>query len=130
MAYTNVKEMLKDARNFASGANDTRTVSLLKDIQLEVYDLFEENRELRLENEQLKNNLIKKSQLVWKNNAYVNEDNENEIYCPKCLDDEEKFIRMQFIVELYSTHYTAKCPKCGVGGGTEIKHNQDTSIKF
>lgn len=82
MDYSNIKEMLKDARNFASGANDQKTVSLLKDIQLEIYDLLEENRELKLENKELKNKKIKKDRLEFIDNAYYI-DNEGP-YCTKC----------------------------------------------
>lgn len=66
MAYPDLKNMLKDARNFAKGANDIQTVNILKDIHLGVYDLLDENRELRLELEELKRTR-KKTEGIKKN---------------------------------------------------------------
>ncbi|EHU4981309.1 hypothetical protein C6809_RS12320, partial [Enterococcus faecalis] len=47
MGYSDIKEMFIDAKNLASGANDLQLKSILLDIQGKVYELQEENRELR-----------------------------------------------------------------------------------
>lgn len=92
MAYSDIKEMLKDARNFAGGANDQQTVSLLKDIQLEVYDLIEENRELRNQIQELKNEKDISSKLEFANDAYYY--NNKGPYCTKCWDVDSILVRM------------------------------------
>ncbi len=53
MGYSDIKEMLKDARNLATGANDLQLLSKLLEIQAVVFDLYDENRELRLQLEEV-----------------------------------------------------------------------------
>lgn len=121
MGYSDVKEMLKDARNLASGANDIQTVSILKDIQLEVYDLLEDNRVLRDELHDLRNQKIQMENFEYsgENNVYFKKGNNAEIYCPSCLDGSGKVIHMT-LIEGYS-NYRANCPLC--------KHKVSTKIK-
>lgn len=125
MSYTDVKEMLRDARSFASGANDHRTVSLLKDIQLEVYDLLDENRELRLENDYLKNKEIDKSKVEWKGHAYYPKDGSENIYCPRCFDKDGLLLNMIKIIPAYSKVYSAKCPECNTAVKTKETHGRN-----
>lgn len=126
MAYSDVKEMLKDARNFAGGANDHQTVSLLKDIQLEVYDLLDENRELRLENEVLKNKEIDASLIEWKEGAYYPKDRKKDnIYCPRCFDKDGLLLNMIKTIPAYSKVYSVRCPECNTTVKTKETHGRN-----
>lgn len=104
MGYQDVKEMLKDARNLATGANDYQTVQLLKDIQLEVYDLIDENRDLRLEIEELKNKKKYENELEYKGSYYLRK-SDNRKLCLRCFDENGKSISLLD----GSPHY---CPVC------------------
>lgn len=130
MGYSDIKEMLKDARNFASGANDIQTVNLLKDIQIQVYDLLEENRELREENHALKNEKILEGDLIYKNSAYYKVDNDEIPYCSKCFDVDKTLVTMNMTVPAMSTYYKFSCPNCKNKFDSKIPHNQDTTIRF
>lgn len=123
LGYSDVKEMLKDARNFATGANDIQTVNLLKDIQIEVYDLLEENRELRDKIRELENNDITESEMKYIGNVYFFK--KDGPFCTKCFDDEKKKIRMSVENTWGSSFITAKCPKCANEVITSIKKNTE-----
>lgn len=111
MAYSDIKEMLHDARNFASGAHDQQTVNLLKDIQLEVYDLMDENRELRLENEQLKNVKAIDSELKRSGNFLKKKNDVENFYCMFCWDNENKLLRTvkEFLLGDITTYRCINC---------------------
>lgn len=121
MGYSDIKEMLKDARNIATGANDIQTVNLLKDIQLEVYDLLDENRLLRDEIQEMKNIESSKKSMIWKGNVYFQKN--DGPFCTKCFDGEYKVIRMKVLPGWHSNFIEAKCPKCHNKVVTDIPQN-------
>lgn len=92
MGYADIKEMLKDARNLASGANDYQTVNLLKDIQIEVFDLLEENRKLRDELHELKNVKLTDEELEYHNGVYTKG---KDVYCGVCWDRDKRLARVR-----------------------------------
>ena len=106
MGYQDVKEMLKDARNLATGANDYQTVQLLKDIQLEVYDLIDENRDLRLEIEELKNKKNYEKDLEFKG-SYYSRKTDNRKICLRCFDERGNSISL-----LDNDQFYYYCPVC------------------
>lgn len=94
MAYIDIKEMLKDARNLASGSNDYQTVNLLKDIQIEVFDLLDENRKLRDELHEFRNIKLTDQDLEYHNGVYTKG---NDVYCGVCWDRDKKLCRVRFV---------------------------------
>ncbi|MCA9765422.1 MAG: hypothetical protein KC455_03275 [Carnobacterium sp.] len=130
MEYSDIKDMLKDARNLATGANDIQTVNILKDIQLEVYDLLEDNRVLRDELHDLRNQKIQMENFEYsgENNVYFKKGNNAEIYCPSCLDGSGKIIHMM-LMEGYM-NYIASCPVCKHKVSTKINNPNYQSRKF
>lgn len=123
--YTDGKELVKDLVSLAKAIDNIDLKNKILEMQNLFYELTDENRELRLENEQIKNVEISKSNLEWENNNYRKAGTENEYYCPRCLDDEGKLIRMQLISESFSTTYSTKCTKCETKGYTDIEHGMD-----
>lgn len=91
MGYTDIKELLKDARDIASGANDLQLKGLLLDIQGMVYDLQDENRELREENHMLKNNVINEDELIKTGSFWMKAD-KPYFYCPSCWGSSNKLV--------------------------------------
>lgn len=91
MGYTDIKELLKDARDIASGANDLQLKGLLLDIQGMVYDLQDENRELREENHTLKNNIINEDELI-KVGSFWKKVDKPYYYCPSCWGSNNKLV--------------------------------------
>lgn len=55
MSYNDIRKLLLDARELATGAKDIRLTSKLIDIQGILYDLLEENKELKDQIKQLEN---------------------------------------------------------------------------
>lgn len=110
MNYTDIKELLKDARDFAEGANDLQLKGKLLDIQGALYDLIDENRDLRIENERLKNVKITESQMKQVGSFWKIEDKEY-YYCPKCWGKDKRLV-----VCVFNKTYpvsTFLCPVCG-----------------
>lgn len=105
MGYSDIKELLIDAKNLATGANDLQLKSVLLDIQGKVYDLQEENRNLRLENEELKNAKILDSDLKFQNGYYTRK-SDGRNFCAKCWDLNNKLISTN------ETDMGQYCPVC------------------
>lgn len=91
MGYSDIKELLKDAKNLATGANDLQLKSLLLDIQDKVFELQAENKNLREELHELKNDKIMDSQLEFHEGYYIRTTDKRKI-CSKCWDSERKMI--------------------------------------
>lgn len=53
--YAEGREILKDIIKLANGINDMDLKNKIMELQSNFYDLNDENRDLRLENEKLKN---------------------------------------------------------------------------
>lgn len=110
MSYGDLKELLKDAKNFATGANDLQLKGVLLDIQDAVYDLQDENRELRLKIEELENNQILESEIDYRGGAYYR--GENGPYCSRCWDAENKLVRLSVLPTNFRRMGTHKCANC------------------
>lgn len=111
MGYTDLKEMLKDARELASGANDLQLKGMLLDIQGAVYDLQEENRNLREEIHELKNTQISSERLIFKDHAYY--DGKDGPFCSACWDSNNKLIRMNTAAGGgWQEYFSLECPQC------------------
>lgn len=70
MGYSDIKELLRDAKNFATGANDLQLKSVVLDIQDKVFELQEENRNLRDRINELKKEKLIESEMEYCNGVY------------------------------------------------------------
>lgn len=116
VGYTDIKELLKDARDIATGANDLQLKGLLLDIQGMVYDLQDENRELREENHELKNSKITEDELIKVGDFWKRPDKEY-LYCPKCWGSEGKLIVCNQYEAGQYIYSTCRCPVCQYNSG-------------
>ena len=96
--------ILKDVTAIASRVKDIDLNTKIMLLQGEMYSLLDENRNLRLELEEMKRVEQLSNSLIYKDNMYYKPGDENP-YCSRCWDDEHKLIRMQ-----NSGYYV--CPKC------------------
>lgn len=109
MGYSDLKELLIDARNLATGANDLQLKSLLLDIQGAVYDLQEENRNLRDEIHELKNSSITDSELVFRDGVYKKD---SDVYCSVCWDKDKRLSRVRKVKKDSSGNVAFSCDVC------------------
>ncbi len=130
MGYSDIKELLKDAKDIATGANDLQLKSLLLDIQDKVFELQEENKNLRDQINEMENDRITEASLVYKNNAYYKLNDDEKAHCLRCFDADKKLITLTKQIPALSTTYQFKCPNCNNKFDSGINHNQDTSITF
>ena len=83
ISYSDIRKMLLDARELATGSKDIRLTGKLIDIQGVLYDLLEENKELKDKIKQLENNKALEKRLIkigrfWKDPERI------YLYCPRC----------------------------------------------
>lgn len=130
MGYSDIKELLKDAKDIATGANDLQLKSKLLDIQDFVFELQEQNKELRDELNDLKNMDILTSELEYKNNAYYRNEDYEKPYCTKCFDVDKHLVIMKKWVSIHSRNYKFNCPNCKNDVDSTIEHHKDISIRF
>lgn len=109
MGYSDLKELLTDAKNIATGANDLQLKSLLLDIQDAVYDLQEENRDLRLKIHELENNNILEGELEYRNGVYTKG---SDVFCAVCWDSSKKLVRVRKVREGNSKKTDFICDVC------------------
>lgn len=95
MGYSDLKELLIDSKNLATGANDLQLKSNLLDIQGLVFDLQEENRELRNNLNDLKNENLLGLDLEYMNGVYRSLSNSKDIYCSVCWDRDKNLSRVR-----------------------------------
>jgi len=111
MGYSDIKEMLKDARNIATGANDLQLLSKLLEIQAAVYDLYDENRELRIQLEEAERNDQIGSELEYKEESYFRKG--EGPYCTRCWDVDNKLVRKKVTtIGMETRQGKYKCLNC------------------
>lgn len=109
MGYQDIKELIKDAKGFAEGANDLKLKSKLLDIQEYLYDLLDENRKLRLENEKMKNDKSTEDELI-KCGWFWKLPGKDYYYCSRCWGKDHKLVVCNKF--MYSDVQCYKCPVC------------------
>lgn len=108
--YTDGKEILKDLVFIAKSIDNMDLKDKILEMQNLFFDLTDENRELRLENESLKNSQVLSSQLDFKNNGYFL--NDEGPYCTRCWDAEHKLIRLSTLGPAHRRLGNYKCANC------------------
>lgn len=90
--YTDGKEILKDIIALSKGLSDMELKNKILELQTMFYELNDENRELRLENHDIKNKEQMSNELVFRNGVYTKG---NDVYCSVCWDNNKKLIRVR-----------------------------------
>jgi hypothetical protein len=96
VGYSDLKELFNDAKNLATGANDLQLKSVLLDIQDAVYNLQEENKDLRNKIHELENNNNLEAELEYRNGVYTKG---NDVFCAVCWDSSKKLVRARKVKE-------------------------------
>ncbi len=109
MGYVDLKELLKDAKNIAAGANDLQLKSLLLDIQEKVFELQEQNKELRDQINDLENISLIESELEYCNGVYRKGDG---VFCSVCWDQYRRLSRVRKVQENDAGNIDFSCDVC------------------
>ncbi|CZQ84653.1 Hypothetical protein Tpal_518 [Trichococcus palustris] len=88
MGYSDWKELIKDAKNFATGANDLQLRSVLLDLQDAMFNLSSENFDLRNRINELENQQILESELEYKGSVYYRK-KDNRYFCGMCWETDK-----------------------------------------
>lgn len=128
MSYSDIKQLLTDAKNIATGANDLQLKGKLLDIQNFIYELQEENRNLRDRVVELENDKIVRNNLEYKNNAYY-KIGEDIPYCTRCFDVDSKLVTMFLEIDGIHDNYFFACPNCEKRFYSDMPHGVDLGWK-
>ncbi len=109
-----VKDILNKLEFLSKGITDTETLRHVNELQRAVFSLSQENRDLREELHDLKNDRDKISLLEYspENKAFYYPGKENELYCSKCYHADKKAVRMDIITNVLNSKASAVCPVC------------------
>jgi hypothetical protein len=107
-----VIDHIKDIANVVRKAGDIDLYRQIIDLQAEMFEVYDQNRVLQTEIDNLKEKLKLKGSLVYEYNAYwiSNCDGTKDgPYCSNCWDTEQKTVRMLVDWESAKRH---TCPNC------------------
>lgn len=114
MGYSDVLKLYKDAKDLATGAHNIQLHDKLLQLQVAMYEMLDENRELRTENHELKNEKIISSEIERKDNAYYH--NGKGPYCTTCYDSRKKLVyytTSDVQDNMISKYMVGSCAACG-----------------
>lgn len=129
MGYSDLKELLKDAKNFATGANDLQLKGVLLDIQDAVYELQEENRSLRNRIHDLENERIVESELIYRDGVYLKG---KDVFCSACWDNSKKLVRVREDKRYKGSTIDVlfRCDVCNEWRYSNLSNNEFKEIKL
>ncbi|WP_288394588.1 hypothetical protein [uncultured Vagococcus sp.] len=96
--------------DLVSGSSDPILLKSVLEVQQDLIRLQEENRLLRQEVNELKNQEITRSTLKYEGNAYYQ--NENGPYCTTCFDVQGKLVRLALKKIEYQDFLVGVCGNC------------------
>jgi hypothetical protein len=134
-AYTEARQVIKDITTYAKKVKDSEMLSKIIDLQSNIIDMHEENQELKDQIRDVRDqlakvseNLIDRERLAKFHDMFVDEDKLKYIetspkpytdallehmYCPRCLQKDEKLISMGKNDDYGNEVYGLICPVCG-----------------
>lgn len=118
MAYRDIKELLSDAKNIAKFSTDLQLKKAMQEMQDCIYELLEENRNLREEIHELKNVELTTKELVYRGNAYYHLG--QGPFCATCWDSQGKLIRLSLNGDGWRRGLKGVCGNCSTSVITDI----------
>ncbi|WP_342432620.1 hypothetical protein [Neobacillus sp. FSL H8-0543] len=103
-------DTIKDLKALAVGLENIDLISKLMDVQIQAYEILDENRELRLKLEDLERSEEIGSNLSYEGDLYYKKDDNSGPYCSKCWDVDKLLVRVP--IELYDTGWGGSCKNC------------------
>lgn len=105
--YTEGREIVKDVVKLAKGIKDMELKNQIMDLQNTFYDLIEENRDLKIQIDELKNKNTIGERLEKIGDYYYKTDDESPI-CSKCWEVDLILVHAQ----QWGDYSTFRCPNC------------------
>lgn len=118
MVYQDIKEIISDAKNVAKFTKDIQLKNILLEMQNYIYELLEENRNLRDEIHELKNVDLVTKELVNRGNAYYHLG--QGPFCTTCWDSQGKLIRLSLNGDGWSRSLKGVCGNCSTSVITDL----------
>ena len=98
-----VQEKFDYMLGLVTGSNDPVLLKSVMEVQRELISIQEENRNLRSEIHDLKNESIIESEMVFRDGVYLKV---NDVFCSTCWDRDKKLVRVR--------KYSETASQCGV----------------
>ncbi|HSL22953.1 MAG TPA: hypothetical protein VK886_15580 [Vicinamibacterales bacterium] len=100
-----VIDTVKDVALLVQKLDNMDLLKRMVELQEQVFELVNENREIREQNRVLSEKLMTREQMSFRKNSYWR--GEEGPFCSRCFDAEGLAVRM-----LKQPGYLPKCPKC------------------
>lgn len=109
-----LSDTIKDIKALTVGLDNIDLIKKLMDVQIQAYEILDENRELRLKLEELKNAEETASNLSYEGNFYYKKDDNSGPFCSRCWDVEKVLVRVP--IAKYQTGWKGICNNCNSRG--------------
>nr|DAY95609.1 MAG TPA: CRISPR-associated endonuclease [Caudoviricetes sp.] len=113
-----LSDALEKMANYVTGSKDPQLLGAVMEVQRELIEIQEENRNLRQRIIELENLEIVSSELKYRANCYYRDG--TGPFCTKCFDDDGKLIRMTVEEDFNTAYVVGICPKCKSKVKTDI----------
>lgn len=111
-----IVDTVKDVAKLVQRADNIELYGKILELQSQIMGLLEENRDLKEQLRELRDNSDFRTSLVFEGNCYVRDTEAGrEHYCSKCLDAEGKAIRLQRLDR--GLLYCPSCQRSAPGSG-------------
>lgn len=107
-------DTIKDLKALAVGVENIDLISKLMDVQIQAYEILDENRELRLKLEELERAEEMTLNLSYEGDLYYRIDDNSGPYCSKCWDVDKLLVRVP--IHNYSDGWKGICKNCNKWG--------------
>lgn len=105
-----LSDTIKDLKTLAVGIENIDLISKLMDVQIQAYDILDENRVLRLKLEQLERTEEIETNLSYEGDLYYKKDDNSGPYCSRCWDVDKLLVRVP--IARYSSRWKGMCKNC------------------
>lgn len=121
-----IVENIKSVASTVQQIDNIELYSKILNVQKEAMDLLQENRELKIENEDVKDKLKIKDSLCHDRESYWIKKDVNESdgpFCTRCWDVDKNLVRMH---KKYNGYYA--CPEKDCGGNVQVYPEQEQRV--
>lgn len=105
-----LSDTIKDLKALAVGIENIDLISKLMDVQIQAYEILDENRNLRLKLEQLERAEEIESNLSYEGDLYYKKDDNSGPYCSRCWDVDKMLVRVP--LDWFGERLQGQCKNC------------------
>ncbi|WP_342615055.1 hypothetical protein [Peribacillus frigoritolerans] len=109
-----LSDTIKDLKALAVGIENIDLISKLMDVQIQAYEILDENRALRLKLEQFERAEETETNLSYEGDLYYKIDDNSGPFCSRCWDVDKLLVRVP--IGRYNGVWKGICKNCNSWG--------------